>query len=172
MATPSTGSSGPWTLRETALLLNYADQCLRDRKNYKTTIGKRLFDVSRRTTTWGAIEGRLYRALKKFTNKPSGKDFLHSGTSCLDLSQPSDEVKDLLAEMNRQRSYLNLPTLDEATSKSSGIDAASTSDVGTSVSALLMQMTRSKGYLASGRVPHDTITRFKENVPRNDSIRF
>lgn len=98
-----------WATSEIALLLNYTDECLRDKKVFKDTIVTRISSHSGRDLTYKGICSQISRCLLKYNQKATVKQLLQEGIKCLDISTlPGD----LLSEMNRQRLNWNLGGLE------------------------------------------------------------
>lgn len=108
VATPAS-TSGRWTETEKALLLNYPDECLRDKKNLKQTIEQRLHDHSGRGLTYHGIKERLRTLLLACNQKATAQEVLENGTACLELR---GFPKDFLSVVKLQRLYWGLDELN------------------------------------------------------------
>ncbi|KAF2025870.1 hypothetical protein EK21DRAFT_92905 [Setomelanomma holmii] len=94
---PKTFWSGP----ETAFILNYADVCLQQQRDYNKSVTEEFTKFAKRDVSMNAIKNKLRYLLTKYTTDKAGsaKKFLEVGTGRLNVAAIPTK---LLKEMNEQ----------------------------------------------------------------------
>jgi hypothetical protein len=100
----------PWSDKEVAFILNHTDYCLKNDKDYMSSILEALSNYSpAKPRTVSAVDKKLRACLSKSFKKTSFLELRQQGTACLHLkSLPSG----VLHEMASQRATLGLEALD------------------------------------------------------------
>ncbi|KAI8935380.1 hypothetical protein NX059_007963 [Plenodomus lindquistii] len=97
---PKTATTSRWTEEELSFVLNYVDECVQDRKDFKDSIEAALLANSGRVITSAGIYNKISKYLRMCTPKVTYPEFLRDGVRCLDPNVLPDS---LLAVMRQQR---------------------------------------------------------------------
>ncbi|KAF2853308.1 hypothetical protein T440DRAFT_549042 [Plenodomus tracheiphilus IPT5] len=102
MATKTVPTSR-WTVEEVAFLLNYVDECLHDKKDYKSTITAALMDQSGREATLNSINRKIGTYLRDCNPKVSFAEFVQQGIRCLDAHVIPAKLSTAMRKQRPQR---------------------------------------------------------------------
>ncbi|KAF1363128.1 hypothetical protein EJ07DRAFT_173825 [Lizonia empirigonia] len=86
-------SSKPYTPREVAFIIGYADYCIHYKENYTATVAIELGKATARPLTWLSVRSKLSSILKSYNSvdKSSVKAFITQGIDYIDIDAiPSD----------------------------------------------------------------------------------
>jgi len=116
----------PWTEKELAFVLNFADRCLQKKQAYRATVADALSKYGKKTRTAAGIEDKMRRILGEYSDN-GYVGFIKNGTRCLNLrSLPAT----LFAEMQQQRKRWGLSELDgEDQSENSTTEGSATDEL-------------------------------------------
>jgi hypothetical protein len=112
-AGPSTVGVKPrltWKVKEVAFVVNFIDFCVKNRKDFKTTVVGEFSKFAKREFTMIAIENKIRRMLTEYCNVKYA-EFIKKGTQSLDVQALSGEVLDA---MRSQRKLWGLDELSTA----------------------------------------------------------
>lgn len=101
-----TQASEPWSARDVAFILGYADYCIHYDINYPKTVSGELSKISSKSRSSSSIDAKLYRILQDA--RTTTQKFRRQGVACLELSSIKSDVR---TELDRMREEWALPPL-------------------------------------------------------------
>jgi hypothetical protein len=128
-----------WVDKEIAFVFNFADSCLKDKKDYRSLVTAKLSEFASRNITTSAIRSKMEKTLATYCSAKY-RDLINKGTQSLDLSKLPSQV---LIIMKQQRASLGLDELStigdsKGSAAQSSEDAASKKGV---VSEVIEELT-------------------------------
>jgi hypothetical protein len=103
----------PWSMKETAALLNWIDHCVVHNKDFRGTVTKSMYGVFGTLRTWQKVQNKLNHLLTKYTVRTYADGparLWKEGTYRITSSKTFPG--DLFAVMNEGRRALDIPLLD------------------------------------------------------------
>lgn len=105
----SRASKAPWTPREIAFIIGFADYCIHRNLKYQNTVVAELHKFSPRTLSYNTIANKLYRVLKTYgITKVSMLELRDQGTGRIDFTLIPSDVR---TELDGWRETWGLPPL-------------------------------------------------------------